>query len=242
MTAFVERTMKIRQLLILPLIFQGALAAQQLPLDPLKELVTRDFGAATSAGARLLKSEPVALEPASWNLFATDPYLPKELVKIRLTRSGEAPTASWIATAVGSGRLLKRVPPLQLTWERVRISPLQARRIAADSSALARVPFTQAAFQLANNPQTNLPEWGLILSDERGQEVGFIVISAENGAVLHQDFRRAEAPSDKRPRTPEEKGEAAADSVRQGMRDAWDWTERAGRTTGSFFRRLFRGD
>ena len=37
-----------------------------------------------------------------------------------------------------------------------------------------------------------------------------------------------------------ESGEDAAKAVKQGARKAWDWTEKAGRETGGFFKELFR--
>lgn len=215
------------------------------PMRPIVEAVSRDFGVATTRSVRLLKSELSAQAPVSWALFANDPYRPADLVKLKLDRTGTGNPPGWRAQALGSGQLLQRVPPLPINWALVQQGPVEVRRKALQTAALAKTPISHIAYQLTTNPTSKRPEWGLVLTDSKLTEVGFLIIAADNGAVIHQDFQRSLAPPTRppglrRPPSAAEEGEQAARRVKDGARQAWDWTERAGRRTGGFFRELFK--
>jgi hypothetical protein len=209
-------------------------------LRPLTDAVTRDFGVATTQAARLLKSELSPATPTGWSLFASDPYRPGEQVKLKLERVSQGALIGWKAQSAGAGQLLQRVPPLPINWSMVRLGPMEVERKAKQMAVLAKMPFTHIAYQLTTNPTSQRPEWGLVLADATLTEVGFLIIEADSGAVVHQDFQRRLPPGGGRVTKAEEEGEEAARRVKEGARQAWDWTERAGRKTGGFFRELFR--
>jgi hypothetical protein len=214
------------------------------PLRPLTEAVTKDFGVATTQAARLLKSELSPATPTGWSLFASDPYRPGEQVKLKLERVSQGALIGWKAQSAGAGQLLQRVPPLPINWSMVQLGPVEVERKVKQMAVLAKTPFTHIAYQLTTNPTSRRPEWGLVLADATLTEVGFLIIAADSGAVVHQDFQRrlppGEAAGGRRPTSAAEEGEEAARRVKEGARQAWDWTERAGRKTGGFFRELFR--
>ncbi len=213
------------------------------PLLPVRDAVAQAYGNATADGARLLKSPAVEGEPTLWQLFSDDPHRAGDLLKVTVSRALGGKT--WTAESAGSGQLLLRVPPARLDLTRVKVGPVEARRAAAQGAALARASFEKAEYQLATQPSTDSPEWALTLFDAEGNETGFVVVSAETGAVIHQDFTSADAAvADSRKKSKNDgdidSGEEAARAVKRGVRRAWDWTEKAGRETKGFFRELFR--
>lgn len=213
------------------------------PLRPITDAVTKTFGVATTQAVVLLKSDGSPAVPDTWTLFASDPYRVGDLVKLKVDRVSSGNQIGWQAQSAGSGRLLERVPPLPLDWSLVQQGPAEVRRKALQTAALAKTSFTHISYQLTTNPETRRPEWGLVVADATLREVGFLIIAADTGAVVHQNFQAAlpAVPSTgNRPTTPIEEGEEAARRVKDGARQAWDWTERAGRKTGGFFRELFR--
>lgn len=216
----------------------GGQAAQ--PLAPVRDAVNTVFGKATTEGARLLKSPQVEGEPMLWHLFADDPHRPGELVKIGVSR--ETGGQTWTAQALGSGQLLQKVPPARIDLAKVKVGPVEARRTAEQGAALARAEFSRVEYQLALQPASGALEWALTLFDAKAQEVGFVVLSAETGAIVHQDFSPPPPPgaSSKSNKDSIDSGEEAARAVKQGARRAWEWTEKAGRETRGFFRELFR--
>ncbi len=206
-------------------------------------IVDQEYGAATSEGIVLLQSPASAADPAQWAVFARDPFRPGELVRATIT----AEPGGWAPKADGAGnRLLGRVPPQTIAFNRIKYRSSDARRIAQQNAMLAKVNFVTAAYQLAANATTGAPEWGLALIDANDVEVGFVVISAETGAVLHQQWSNglaSQVPGG--PITSPEpgfKGEKAAEDVRRAARRAWEWTGDTGLEVGHFFKRLFRGD
>ncbi len=221
-------------------LFSASSSRAAQPLQPALDAVSLAYGKSTTDGARLLKSSQVEGEPLLWHLFADDPHRSGELVKIGVSR--EAGGKLWTAQALGSGQLLQRVPPARIELARVKVGPLEARRTAAQGAALARVAFDKVEFQLAMQPASGAPEWALTLFDAQGQEIGFVVLSAETGAVVHQDFTPPPPPgTDAKPNKDSiDSGEEAARAVKRGARRAWEWTEKAGRETKGFFRELFR--
>jgi hypothetical protein len=211
------------------------------PLGPVKGVVMEAYGKVTADGIRLLKSELAAGEPLTWLVFAEDPHRMGDLIKLRVQR--EPGNGGWGVTTVGAGQLLQRVPPMRLDFAKVKVGPVEARRIASQGAALARTTFERVEFQLAMQPTTRSPEWAMVLADAAGKEVGFLVVSAESGAVIHQDFGRVQplaVDSAGKGKVPDEPGEEAARAVKRGVRKAWDWTEHAGKETRGFFRELFR--
>ncbi|MCB1224631.1 MAG: hypothetical protein KDK99_02360 [Verrucomicrobiales bacterium] len=213
-------------------------AAMAGPLDGVVKAVSTEFGQAVATKLVLLKSGPTAMdEPTDWSVFALDPHRSGDLVKMTVTR-GEA---GWTAKAAGAGDLLQRLPPRLLAMERVKVAPAEARRLAVQCAQLAQTSFASLEFQLATNGDTGRAEWALFLLDARGRELGFVVVSAETGAVMHQEFGGQVVPQVASPNGADsDRGEEAARQVRRGVRKAWNWTEEAGRQTGSFFRELFR--
>lgn len=212
------------------------------PLLAQREALALAFGKATVTGTRLVKGERSKGDPLVWLVFAEDMHRRDDLVKLRLDR--QAGREGWQVASVGAGELLQRVPPMRLDWAKVKVGPAEARLTAEQGARLAKAAFDQVEFQLATQPTTGLPEWGLTLFDVQGVEVGFVVLSAETGAVIHQDFGVVAPPvaGGRRAKSgPEiESGEEAARVVKRGARKAWDWTEKAGRETGGFFKELFR--
>lgn len=211
------------------------------PLLPVRDAVALAYGQTTAEGARLLKSAAVEGEPTLWHLFTDDPHRDGDLLKIAVSREPGGKT--WTAQSAGSGQLLQRVPPERVDFTRVKVGPVEARRAAAQGAALARATFEKTEFQLATQPTTGAPEWALTLFDAQGNETGFVVVSAETGAVIHQDFTALEAPVAGKKNKDDgdiDSGEEAARAVKRGVRRAWNWTEKAGRETKGFFRELFR--
>jgi hypothetical protein len=214
------------------------------PLQPQREAVAAAFGKATVLATRLLKSERSKAEPLVWLVFAEDAHRKEDLVKIRLQR--QPGIQGWVASSAGAGQLLQRVPPSRLDWMRVRVGPAEARLTAEQGAKLAKTTFDQVAFQLATQPSSGAPEWAVSLFDTQGFEVGFVIVSAETGAVVHQDFTGPVPPvaANARPKgevdDEVESGEEAARAVKRGARKAWDWTEKAGKETKGFFKELFR--
>lgn len=212
------------------------------PLMEQRAALAESFGKATVTATRLVKSERSKAEPFVWLVFAEDTHRKEELVKLRLDR--QPGREGWRVSSAGAGKLLQRVPPMRLDWAKVKVGPAEARLTAEQGAKLAKATFDQVEFQLATQPTTGMPEWGLTLFDIAGMEVGFVVVSAETGAVIHQDFGPVVPPvtaGQQGRQTPEvDSGEEAARAVKRGARKAWDWTEKAGRETGGFFRELFR--
>lgn len=216
----------------------------QESIGGVKSAILEAHGRAVLDGLLLLKGEGVGSEPMVWTAFAVDPHRKGDLVKLNVERSpGQS---AWMVRSTGAGNLLQRVPPARLDLARVKVGPMEALRAAQQGAALAKVPFVRAAFQLAAQAQTGVPEWALFLVDGAGKEVGFVVLSAETGAVTHQDFN-IQPPKGARPVANAgdsadvgQRGEEAAKAVKDGMRKAWDWTEQAGRETKGFFKELFR--
>lgn len=206
-------------------------------------IMDQEYGAATSEGIVLLQSTASAGDPVLWSVYARDPFRPGELVRanISLERNGWAPKAAGAGT-----RLLERVPPQTIAFNRIKYRSSDARRIAQQNAVLARSNFVTVAYQLAADATTGAPEWGLALNDTNGVEVGFIVVSAETGAVIHQQWNNGLASNvPGAPVTsnePGSKGERAAEDVRRSARRAWEWTGDTGVEVGRFFKRLFRND
>ncbi len=217
----------------------GAVSVAADPLQPQRDAVSAAFGKATAQAARLLKSERAKADPLVWLVFAEDAHRPTDLVKLRLER--QPGTQAWVATSAGAGQLLQRVPPARLDWARVKVGPAEARLTAEQGAKLAKAAFDQVEFQLATQPATGVPEWALTLYDAQGLEVGFVIVSGETGAVIHQDFTGPVPPVPRAKNDPDvDSGEEAARAVKRGARKAWDWTEKAGKETKGFFKELFR--
>lgn len=219
------------------------------PFQTQREAVAATFGKATVQTARLVKSERAKTEPLVWLVFAEDAHRKDDLVKIRLAR--QPGVQGWVASSAGAGQLLQRVPPARLDWARVKVGPAEARLTAEQGAKLAKTTFEQVEFQLATQPSTGAPEWAISLFDVQGFEVGFVIVSAETGAVIHQDFTGPVPPVLPTARTRSgadddddddvvDSGEDAARAVKRGARKAWDWTEKAGKETKGFFKELFR--
>ncbi len=217
-----------------------AASAAQEPLAGLRGAIVQGYGQATLDGLRLLKGEGAANEPFSWTAFAVDPHRPGDLIKLQLERvPGQA---TWSVRSSGAGDLLSRMPPVKLDLARVKVGPMEALRAAQQAAALAKASFVRVAYQLVTQTPTAAPEWALLLLDAAGKEVGFVVLSAESGAVTHQDFsiKGGRGPGVAGDSEDGQRGEEAAKAVKEGARRAWDWTERAGRETKGFFKELFR--
>lgn len=202
--------------------------------------LARQFGEAYQKNVVLLKAPASAVDPAEWKVYSIDPYREGELLRTIVTKAD----GKWDAKPAGSGKLLQRVPKQRLDFNRLRIDSREARRIAEHAAEASGTTFAKVDYQLAAHEQTAVPEWGLALQDATGYEVGFCVISGETGAILSEDWTPKPgavpiAKPDKRPPA-QRAGEEAAKKVKRSVRKAWEWTEHAGRTTGSFFRELFR--
>lgn len=229
-----------------PALLFGLLLASAPLLSANPEIATiidQEYGAATSEGIVLLQSPPSAADPAQWAVYARDPFRPGELVRATIT----AESSGWAPKADGAGsRLLGRVPPQTIAFNRIKYRSGDARRIAQQNAMLAKVNFVSAAYQLAANATSGAPEWGLALIDANDVEVGFVVISAETGAVLHQQWNNglaSQVPGGPiSSPEPGSKGEKAAEDVRRAARRAWEWTGDTGLEVGHFFKRLFRGE
>lgn len=223
--------------LIFSLLLAGASLCHANP--EIATIIDQEYGAATSEGVVLLQSPASPADPTLWSVYARDPFRPGELVRSTLTsaKSGWAPKASGAGT-----KLLTRVPPQPIAFNRIKYRSSDALKAAQQNAAMAKVNFVTAAYQLAANATTGAPEWGLALNGPDGAEVGFIVISAETGAVLHQQWNNGLASyAAGEPATPPaSKGEKAADDVKRAARRAWEWTGDTGLEVGHFFKRLFK--
>ena len=198
-------------------------------------IIDQEYGAATAEGVVLLQSAASAADPLQWSVYARDPFRPGELVRATLTFANGA----WAPKANGAGtKLLSRVPPQVIAFNRIKFRSSDVLKIAQQNAALAKTNFVTASYQLATDATTGAPQWGLALNDTNGDEVGFIVISAETGAVIHQQWDNGLASNE--PGAPLSKGEKAADNVKRAARKAWQWTGDTGLEVGHFFKRLFK--
>lgn len=224
-----------------PIVFTSLLLLLGAPLlhanPEIATVIDREYGAATAEGIVLLQSVPSAADPVEWAVFARDPFRPSELVRAAVGLQNN----SWVPKPVAAGRnLMGQVPSQAIAFNRVRFRTGDVRRIAQQSALLSKTNFATIQYQLAANATTSSPEWGLALLDIRGAEVGFLVVSAETGAVTHQQWNnRYIDPTVSRP-PPGSKGERAADDVRRAARNTWNRTEDTGVEVGRFFKRLFK--
>lgn len=201
--------------------------------------VAQEFGDAQFRNIVLIKADPSAGDPAAWKVFSRDPYRAGQQVRAVVSLKG----GKWAAEAAGAGKLLQRSPKTTLDFTKIRIDSAQARSAAAQAAASVKKPFASVEYQLAAGEQTGSPEWGLALISAAGEEAGFVVVSAESGLVLSQEWAApasAGKPGQGTNPPPEQQGAAAAKRVKTGLRKAWNWTEDAGKKTGGFFRELFR--
>lgn len=202
-------------------------------------VIDQEYGAATSEGVLLLQSPASAGEPDQWSVYARDPFRQGELVRVVLGMQNKG----WAPKPGGAGtKLLSRVPPQAIAFNRINLRSAEVRKIAQQNAALARVNFVTVAYQLAANATTGAPEWGLALNDTNGAEVGFIVISAETGAVIHQQWSNGLSSNTPGAPVSETAGERAADNVKKSARRAWEWTGDTGLEVGRFFKRLFKNN
>ncbi len=206
-------------------------------------VIDQEYGAATSEGVVLLQSTASAADPTQWSVFARDPFRPGELVRASLTFANGA----WAPKAAGGGtKLLTRVPPQVIAFNRIKYRSSDALKIAQQNAMLAKTNFVTASYQLAADATTGAPQWGLALNGTDGNEVGFIVISAETGAVVHQQWDNGLASNvpgaPVSSPEPGSKGERAADNVKRAARNAWQWTGDTGVEVGHFFKRLFKSN
>jgi hypothetical protein len=200
-------------------------------------VIDQEYGAATAAGVVLLQSPASATDPIQWSVFARDPFRQGELVRATVTLDKSA----WIPRVNGAGtKLLSRVPPQVIVFNRIKYRSSDALKIAQQNAMLAKSNFVTASYQLAADAATGAPQWGLALNGTDGNEVGFIVISAETGAVIHQQWNNGLANTDPGAPPPRSKGEKAADDVKRAARNAWQWTGDTGLEVGHFFKRLFK--
>lgn len=218
----------------------GAAMESQGADRELGSAIARQFGEAHLRNVVLVKAPPSETDPVQWKVYSMDPYRDRQILRTVATKAN----GQWDVVPAGAGKLLQRVPKRRLDLRRLKVDSKEARGLASRQAGLARVAFAKVDYQLAANEETAVPEWGLALQDKTGHEVGFCVISAETGAVISHDW--TPKPGTAAPPTPESKskaekaGEEAARKVKRSVRKAWEWTEKAGRTTGGFFRELFR--
>ncbi|MBN8420619.1 MAG: hypothetical protein J0L73_17005 [Verrucomicrobia bacterium] len=222
--------------LLFSLLLASATLSQANP--ELVTIIDQEYGAATAEGVLLLQSTASAAEPVQWSVFARDPFRPGELVRASLTFVNGA----WAPKATGAGpKLLGRVPPLPIAFNLIKLRSSDVLKIAQRNAMLAKTNFVTASYQLAADAATGAPQWGLALNGTDGNEVGFIVISAETGAVIHQQWNNGLASYGPEPVSPPaSKGEKAADDVKRAARHAWEWTGDTGLEVGHFFKRLFK--
>lgn len=223
-------------------LFLALLLASSAALHANPEIATmidQEYGAATSAGIVLVQSTASATEPGQWTVYARDPFRQGELVRAKLTQEARG----WAPTTDGAGsKLLGRIPPQTIAFNRIKYRSSDARKVAVQTAALAKTNFVAVSYQLAANATTGAPEWGLALQDTAGAEVGFVVISAETGAVIHQQWSNSYTDTVPGAPPPDSKGERAAEEVKRGARNAWEWTGDTGVEVGRFFRKLFTRD
>ena len=200
-------------------------------------VIDQEYGAATAAGVVLLQSPASATDPIQWSVYARDPFRQGELVRATVTLDKGA----WIPRVNGAGtKLLSRVPPQVIVFNRIKYRSSDALKVAQQNAMLAKTNFVTASYQLAADAATGAPQWGLALNGTDGNEVGFIVISAETGAIIHQQWNNGLANTDPGAPAPGSKGERAADDVKRAARNAWQWTGDTGLEVGHFFKRLFK--
>jgi hypothetical protein len=198
--------------------------------------VGRQFGATVQANVLLLRGSGNVSEPTEWTAYSRDTFRPQDLLRIRIQRVDGA----WQAEAAGSGsRVLDRAPQRPFDASLLKLRSEAARQEAGKAAVTAKTVFASIDYQLAANPQTGAPEWGLALKDETGYEVGFVVVAADTGAVTFQDWTPRVTTAQRRA-AEEGEGERAARAVKRGGRRAWNWTDNARKETGNFFRELFR--
>jgi hypothetical protein len=219
-------------------IFSTSLTSAAVP--EIAAALRQQYGQAHLQNVVLFRASPSTIAPIQWNVYSKDPYRPGELIRTTATLNG----AQWVTSPSGAGSdLLQRTPPKTLDLTRVKIDSAAALDVAKKAAALAQATVAQAAYQLATNDSNLVPEWGIELRDATGFEIGFCVVSAETGALVHQSWTPKTAASTSKTKSePETEGEMAAKKVKKGVRKAWNWTEDAGKTTGSFFRELFKGE
>lgn len=223
-----------------PLLAILLVSASLLRANPeIATMIDQEYGAATSEGIVLVQSAASAAEPTQWNVYARDPFRQGELVRVKLTQESRG----WAPSADGAGsKLLGRVPPQPIAFNRIRYRSSDARKVAVQAANLAKANFVSVSYQLAANATTGAPEWGLALQDTTGAEIGFIVVSAENGAVIHQQWSNSYSTVAPGAEPLDSKGERAAEEVKRGARRAWEWTGDTGVEVGRFFRKLFTRD
>ena len=206
-------------------------------------IIAQEYGAATSEGIVLLQSAASAAEPQQWYVFARDPFRSGELVKADLTIQGR----SWVPKPAGAGEgVLRSTPPGVIAFSRVKYRSSDVRGIAARAAVAAKTTFATIEYQLAVNQPNGAPEWGMALLDASGVEVGFVLVSAETGAITMEQWASQVVPSSgglfSKKTEPGSKGERAAQDVKESARRAWDWTDGARKETKSFFKELFSRD
>ena len=199
--------------------------------------IVRQFGEAQLRNVLLVTAPPDDEEPEEWKVYSRDPYRAGEL----LCSIASKEDGRWKAEPDSAGKLLKRVPLRAIDFKRLQVDSKEARRIVMLAAAAAQVQYETISYQLAANETTGAPEWGLALQNDDGEEVGFCIISGETGLVTSQDWSPVAVVQPTRPMTDAEiEGAEAAKRVKQKARKAWNWTEDAGRKTGSFFKELFK--
>lgn len=196
--------------------------------------VAQSFGESVGGSLLLVKGSGTTSEPVEWTAYARDAFRNDELLRITVKMDASV----WQAVPAGAGsRVLSPVPPKTIDFTRLQARSSEARVVAAKAAALAQTTFASVDYQLAANPDTGVPEWGLALKDESGYEVGFCIISAETGALTFQDWT---ARAGVTTTSPQSEGERAAKAVKKTVRKAWNWTDKARNETRSFFKELFR--
>jgi hypothetical protein len=200
--------------------------------------VSLSFGNAVAGNILLLKGSAATAEPSVWMVYAQDVFRPQEQLRIKASLS----VGGWKAEPAGAGqKVLSPAPTQPIDFVRLKVRSSEARVTAAKAAALAQVTFSQMNYQLAANPSTGAPEWGMALLDETGHECGFVVTSGETGALLFQDWTPKIGATDPTVSSqPSSEGERAARALKKAARKAWTWTDRARVETKGFFRELFR--
>jgi hypothetical protein len=218
------------------------LVASVLPVSlranpDLRAAVAHSFGEAQAAKIILVQATANVADPQQWTVYAADAFRPTQQVRSIVTLTGGA----WKADPAGAGSLLNRTPPAPLDFNRVKVRSTAARDAVAKVAAAANTRFASTAYQLATN-ETGSPEWGLALNDSSGYEVGFCVVNAESGVVTFMSWTpRGGQPATSGSDT-NSPGARAAQKIKEKSRQAWNWTEKAGRETGNFFKELFKRD
>jgi len=224
--------MHLRPLIPVLAFFFAADAASGNP--EVSNAISQSFGSQAASQVLLVKGTATTSEPAEWTAYAVDAFRPEDILRISVRMEG----SQWKATPAGAGnRILSPIPPKTIPFARLRVRSSEARAVAAKAAALAHTTFASVDYQLAAQPETGAPEWGLALKDDTGHEVGFCVVSAETGALSFQDWTPRFSTT---PKAPESEGERAAKAVKQTARKAWNWTDKARTETKNFFRELFR--